>query len=214
MKLKKWLILVAVLTLTLSVVGTVTAFTLTNDGEDDSSDSTNLGGEVDQGIPTYEEWFSKYGSTQGPVTSIDDIDPNECNLLHNINACSPEEIEALSGGSLTDGEAASIGMCAPDVPDCIDYLVVPQGEEVELEYDSEAGGNPEPLFVDVKPAYIVQPFDEAVREDCSLAGGTVYVTVEGELGCEDPHDSEDNGDELVTSSQPPAVEPEPVPATQ
>ena len=264
-KIKKWLISVAILTLALSTAGAITAFALTGDSEGDSGDGAKIAGDLDQGIPTYEEWLSKYGDTQGRVTSIDDIDPNVCNVVHNINACTPEELEAfralteiasvetsgetepsvkgevvatsiddinpdvcnlvhninactpedleaLSGTTLTDGEAASIGMCSPEVPDCTDYLVIPQGEDGELEHDSEVGDNPEPHFVDGEPGYVVQPLDEAIRDDCDLAGGTVYVTVEGELGCEVVHDLEDSADEQTTSSQPPAVEPEPVPA--
>ena len=115
------------------------------------------------------------------------LTPNVCNLVHNINACSPEELEA--GRALTD-EA---------------------GEGVEVVTGSQYG-DPKPLFIDGEPGYIVQPLDEAVRQDCSLAGGTVYVTSEGELGCEVVHDLEDNGDELVTSSQPPTIEPLPIPA--
>ena len=176
-----------VLSLTLTTAGAVTAFTLTNDGESDNADGTNVAGEVNQGIPTYEEWLSNYKATQGAVTSIDDIDPNVCNLVHNINACSPEELEA--GRDLTDetGEGAEI---------------VPGSQY----------GDPEPLFVDGEPGYIVQSLEEAVIEDCSLAGGTVYVTSEGELGCEVVHDLEDDSDELVTFSQPPTIEPLPIPA--
>ena len=40
------------------------------------------------------------GSGDQPVRSDDDIDPNVCNLIHNINACSPEELEV--GRALTD----------------------------------------------------------------------------------------------------------------
>ena len=37
------------------------------------------------------------GDEQDPpaATSIDDIDPNVCNAIHNINACTPEELEEL-----------------------------------------------------------------------------------------------------------------------
>ena len=190
MKMKKWIIAVVIFTLSLNTAGGVTAFTLTNNGESNNADGTNMAGEVSHGIPAHEEWLSNYKPTQDPVTSIDDIDPNVCNLVHNINACSPEELEVF--GALTDET----------------------GEGVETEPGSGVGGNPEPLFVDVEPGYTVQSLDEAVREDCSLAGGTVYVTFEGELGCEVAHDLEDKGDELVTSSQPPAVEPLPVPAAR
>jgi hypothetical protein len=38
---------------------------------------------------------------QPPITSIDGIDPNECNAVHNIDACSPEEIARLTGMAST-----------------------------------------------------------------------------------------------------------------
>ena len=121
--------------------------------------------------PTYEEWLSGIGSSQGPVTSIDDIDPSKCNLVHNIEACTPEQIGLI---------------------------------EV---------GEPEPLFVDGEPGYVVQSLADANETDCGLAGGAVYVTSEGEVGCIFVDDHEDGGQDLVSPSQPPAVEPQPIAAT-
>ena len=48
--------------------------------------------------PTYEEWLAEFGSGQDPVTSVDDIDPNECNWVHNINACEGEEPPVVGRG--------------------------------------------------------------------------------------------------------------------
>ena len=70
------------------------------------------------------------------------------------------------------------------------------------------------MFKDGEPRYTVQPLNEAVKQDCDLAGGTVYVTSEGWLGCVVVHETEDTGDELVISSQPPDIEPQPVPDAQ
>ena len=41
----------------------------------------------DDGPSTFEEWLSNHQYDQGPVTSIDGIDPNVCNMVHNIGAC-------------------------------------------------------------------------------------------------------------------------------
>ena len=49
----------------------------------------------EDGPYTYEEWRSNYQPNQGPVTSIDDIDPNVCDTVHHINAFSQEELEEL-----------------------------------------------------------------------------------------------------------------------
>ena len=105
---KKWLLPLLSLTLALTTVGA--AFALTSGGGSDSADGTDTAGEVTHGDPTYEQWLSNYRPNQGPVTSIDDIDPNVCNTVHNINACTPEELEeALGGIALPGGD--------PDVAD-------------------------------------------------------------------------------------------------
>jgi len=59
-----------------------------------------------------------------------------------------------------------------------------------------------------------QSLNDAIVEDCGLAGGTAYVTSDGEVGCVVAQDVEDSGKELVSSSQPPTVEPQPAPATK
>ena len=46
------------------------------------------------GDPTYDEWLSDHGDEK-VVTSIDDIDPNVCNLMHNRKPCTPEELGEL-----------------------------------------------------------------------------------------------------------------------
>lgn len=46
------------------------------------------------------------------------------------------------------------------------------------------------------------------HQDCGLAGGTVYVTADGEMGCNLPHELEDGG-VGETPAQPPTVVSEP-----
>jgi len=48
------------------------------------------GGDPDEPVSSSPAGGSSGG--QPPITSADDIDPDECNLVHNIDACSPEEI--------------------------------------------------------------------------------------------------------------------------
>ena len=199
MIIRKWLISAAILALALGTAGAVTASALTGDGVGDPPDGTNTAGEVTlHGDPTYEEWLSNYQPNQGPVTSIDDIDPNVCNTVHNINACTPKELEEAFG-TLTDiASEETQGRMEPVV-----------GQVVVSSIDE---GSPEPLFVDGEPRY--QSLNEAVEQDCSLVGGTVYVTSEGELGCVVAHNLEGSGEELVSSSQPPTIELQPAPVTQ
>ena len=71
--MKKWLILLIGLTLTLVVAGTVMGFTLSGV---DSTAEQDTAGQVDDS-----------SGDQTTVRSDDGIDPNECNWVHNINAC-------------------------------------------------------------------------------------------------------------------------------
>ncbi len=157
-------------------------------------------GKVLHGDPTYEEWLSNYKPTQDPVTSIDEIDPNVCNLVHNINVCTPEDLEEAFGALTDIASVETHGRTEPVV-----------GQVVASSIDE---GNLEPFFVDSEPRYTVQSLKEAVEQDCDLAGGTVYVTSGGELGCVVAHNLEDSGEEMVSSSQPPTIEPLPAPVTQ
>ncbi len=94
MNMKKWLISAVILTFALGTIGAVTAFAMTSDGGTDNPEVPNGGdtpGEALHGDPTYEQWLSDHGDGK-VVTSIDDIDSNVCDYIHNINACSAEEL--------------------------------------------------------------------------------------------------------------------------
>ena len=67
--MKKWMITLIGLTFTLAVAGIVTGFTLNTGSGEPAQDPD--------------------------ATSIDDIDPKVCNAIHDINACTPEELEDL-----------------------------------------------------------------------------------------------------------------------
>ena len=298
MIMRKWLISAVILTLALGTAGVVTAFALTSGGGSDSAEGTDTGGPALHGDPTYEEWLSNYQPNQGPVTSIDDIDPNVCTLIHNINACTPEELEELGWapitGSITVGEVSpglpsddeslsdfgdgrvvtsiddidpnvcnlihninacsqeeleELGMVGPATmrgptatptfglgtsgpalhgdptyeewlsnhalpeDESASTLVTTQDEGGGIEPGFEVEDSPEPLFVDGEHQYH-QSLNDAIAEDCGLAGGTAYVTSDGEVGCVVAQDVEDSGKELVSSSQPPTVEPQPAPDTK
>ena len=227
--MKKWLIALITLTFSLATVGIVAGYTLTGGGGDNSEgtsptdevtgDLPTYEGWLDEydsepgallhGDPTYEQWLAKYGSDQGPITSIDDIDPDECNLIHNIDACSSEEIKDLLGGAhLLDSAPVSSGACAPGVFDCIDTTVV--------EWNSE-GGQIEPFFdeEDVRDLNF-QSLEDATRQDCQLASGSFWVSSDGGFGCTVTGTSGEEGDdvELVVPGEPPQIEPTLVPASE
>ena len=144
----------------------------------------------DPPLPTYEEWLRDHG-TRGSetllpvdsgqavdtsdwkvVTSIDDIDPNICNAIHNINACSPEELGEL--GMIPITGSIAVGEYHP-------------GVEVE--------GKPEPLFGDGKVQYESQ-------SDCGSTEGPVYLSADGEFGCVVVHDFEDGGESEIKEQLP------------
>ena len=196
MKMKKWLAASVTLTFALATAGAVTAFALTGDVGGDKPEPTDLptdsNAQVLHGDPTYEEGLSDQGDGT-VVTSIDDIDPNVCNTIHNINACTPEELEEL-GMATTSGPVAVQETSPPPV---------------EVAGDPEPGtdveGEIEPLFVDEEPNPHKQSHEEAVVQDCNLAGGLASVTSDGEVECHLP-DLEDGG-EGETQGQPPVVAP-------
>ena len=161
-------------------------------------------GVVPHGDPAYDEWILDFRDGIGDgkvVTSIDDIDPNVCNYIHNINACTPEELEEL--GNL----AARSWIVDPDTADEPgEGGVLGPGGPVVVEGE----GEPEPAFVDGEPMYEVQSHEEVVEQDCGLAGGTLHVSSDGEIWCVFVHDLEDGG-KGETQAQPPVVAPEPEP---
>ena len=68
--------------------------------------------------------------------------------------------------------------------------------------------------MDGEPEHEVQTYEEAVKQDCDLAGGGAFwATSDGKVGCDIVNDPEDGG-EGETQAQPPVVfpEPEPLPA--
>ena len=119
------------------------------------------------------------------VTSIDDIDPDVCDLIHNINGCTPEELEEMGMAPVTGSIAVG------------EYYPVP-----------DLDAKPEPFFPDGGAQYEVQSHEEAVAQDCGLAGGAVYITSDGEVGCTIFHDG-GKGGLGETPAQPPAILPTP-----
>lgn len=153
----KWLISAITLTFALGAAGALTAFALTGDGGDvpEVSDSPESAGEISPGLPRYDEWLSEFGD-QKVVTSIDDIDPNVCNLVHNITPCTPEELGEL-------GLVPAVGSIAIGEPD----------PETEIE------GNREPLFAEGEPMHV-----QTTERKCVPDQG-LYVTSDGQVGCAD-----------------------------
>jgi hypothetical protein len=163
--MKKWLISAITLTFALGAAGALTAFALTGDGGDtpELSDGTESAGEISPGLPRYDEWLSDFGG-QKVVTSIDDIDPNVCNLVHNITPCTPEELGEL-------GLVPAAGSIAVGEPDS----------------NTEIEGNREPLFAEGEPVDV-----QTTARECAPDQG-VYVTSDGQVGCVDVTVPDDRG---------------------
>ncbi len=84
--MKKWVIIQVGLALPVGV-GTGTAFALTDSSDDHPE--INLGGRIDE----------PHGG-QARIRSDKGIDPDGCNLIHNINACDEDELRGLGGPAL------------------------------------------------------------------------------------------------------------------
>ena len=155
-------------------------------------------------LPTYEDWLNDQGTevfdsyppipsygiphptSEKVVTSIDLIDPGVCNAIHNINACTPEELEEL-GMAPVSGSG-------------------PSGQ-------NHAVVEPDPLFSDGEPQPDLQMYDDADAQDCGLAGGVVYLDSDGQMRCTILNDFEAGGTGDI-QEQPPAVTPQVLPATK
>ena len=116
----KWMIILVGLVLAVGI-GAGTAFALSGDGA-----GTAEGDPLSYAVAP--------SSVQPPVRSDEDIDPNECNLVHNINACDEDDFEALGGAPIL-GSTPLVGDPEP-------------GFEVE--------GEPEPLYVDGEPGFKIE----------------------------------------------------------
>ena len=177
MDMKERLISVFTLTAALGIAGAGMAFALAGDPGSDDPEDADTAGQVSDGVPLYDE---------GPsATSIDDIDLDVCNVIHNINACTLDELDELGMAPVTGSIAVG------------EYYPVPS-----------VGPEPEPLFPGDEAPCGVQSYEEAVVQDCGLAGGTVYVTADGEIGCDIVHELPD-GEAGETPAAPPAIVPEP-----
>ncbi|MCH9036226.1 MAG: hypothetical protein IH860_02765 [Chloroflexi bacterium] len=112
----KWVIILVGLALVVGI-GAGTAFALTDSGDNPPElDSQRITDETQGG--------------QGPIRSDEDIDPNECNLVHNIDACDEDDLKALRGAPILGS--------TPLAP----------GTEVE--------GEPEPLSLDGGPGFKIE----------------------------------------------------------
>ena len=121
--MKKWMIPLISLTLALAVAGIFAGFTLSGGSGSPAQDPT--------------------------ATSIDDIDPKVCNAIHNINACTPEELEELGIGPYPRGDeqdptATSIDDIDPKVCNAIHNINACTPEELEELGIAPAHGDPEP----------------------------------------------------------------------
>ncbi len=169
-----------------------------------------------------------------PMPRLDDIDPNVCNVVHNLDACTPEEvfkaftdIASVETHGTTEpvvGQVVvtSIDDIDPNVCNLVHNITACSGEELEemgnlaaiswiVDPDTEVEGDPEPLFVDGEPRYEVQSYEKAVEQDCGLSGGTFYRSSDGEVGCTIVYDLEDGG-AGETQEHPPLVIPQVMPS--
>jgi hypothetical protein len=164
--MKKLLIILVGLTLAV-VVTTGAAFALTSDGSDTPGEGS-------------EDQVDEPSGDQPTATSIDDIDLNECNWIHNITACEDEVV-------------GSSAVCAEEVPDCNDTLVIGPDEKGTIEPDFGEDG----------------PYLVPDREVECGAEQAVSITSDGEVSCLDLSSTSqtDDGKDMVSPGSHPVVEP-------
>ena len=203
---KQWLISLMVFVLSVGTAGIVSAIALTSGGgppsfQDDTGtpnassmcaedrpdcNATMVIGADEEGTIEPEPCDPETvdGCEFSPVRSDDGIDPGVCNIVHNIDVCSEEELEALGYGELSG-------------PPCCKKPVT--GVSDKSEQDSEIG---------IEPNYPAVALMEGNETHCGIAGGVVYVTSDGSTGCVDGSDVEDSGGNpgTVTPEEPPTAE--------
>ena len=163
------------LTLSLAIAGIIMGFTLSGGS---GAPAQEPAGQIEEpsgnGPPIL---FEKGIDSDQPVdssdwkvvTSIDDIDPDICNAIHNINACSSEELEELGMTHITGSIAVG------------EY-------HLEGEVEGPGGaveGKHEPLFGEA-----VQTESQS---DSGSSGFVYYFSADGEFVCVAVHDIEDGG---------------------
>ena len=145
-------------------------------------------------------------SGDGPVaTSIDDIDPNECNWIHNITACNDTPVigpdgEGVIKPDISRGEpsATSIDDIDPNECNwmhnraaCNDTPVTGPDGEGAIEPDISVG----------------EPYPMPTADTPCVPMAVVTITSEGEVSCLDfaPDTGDDQGQ--VSPAGPPVAEP-------
>lgn len=97
-------------------------------------------GVAPHGDPTYDKWLSDFGD-ENVVTSIDDIDPSVCNAVHNINACTQEELEELGlvGPGIMKGPFPLVNTATPTPTPTANptTITLPQRPLIRLRHDGQ-----------------------------------------------------------------------------
>ena len=154
--MKKSLIPLIGLTLALAVAGIFAGFTLSDGSGSPAQDPT--------------------------ATSIDDIDPNVCNLMHNRKPCTPEELGEL-GIAPTHGDPeppvdGSVSVDNPDTGGGAIGVPDPRGQGTDIVKPPLLHGDPEPSVVRTGSGTVL-------LIDPLLATGA-EVNLTGEVVSEDP----------------------------
>ena len=126
--------------------------------------------------------------------SDEDIDPGECSLVHNINACSPEEIEQ----GFPDGGAVA-GMCAEGFEDCEDTIVI--GDDPISGRCADAPDAPE--CVAEEPPLDPAPSPGTVAYDVSIAFDESVTQADMDLAAEIVRSIDRDAEFLIQESFPP-----------
>ncbi len=200
--MKKWLIILMGLTL-VAAVTTGAAFALTSNGSDTPVEGSE--GQIDEpdgDLP--------------PIRSDEDIDPNECNWIHNITACGDEVLEPSGDqppvridDDMDPNECNwihNITACEGEDMGSEDGVEPDQGIAVGEPYPDkgEIIGEPEPYPMPIPGT----PVDSIPVSDVVCGPDqAVSITSVGQVSCWDLDPTKVDKDAEASPGMPPVVEP-------
>ena len=173
--MKKWLIPLTILVISLATAGGVTAFALHDSGDmtsvpegSDTPDSSAVcapgvtdcvdtdvptsddggpgneiaDGELHPDVPREEEEIDDGSTSQPPIRSDEDIGPDDCNLVHNLTACSEDALDELDELKVAGIEPDVSGSASGETPTVEPSDVTEDGRVVPIgtfDQDGDSG---------------------------------------------------------------------------
>ena len=121
--MKRWVTALAVLTIVIATT-TVIVFALSGDSEPDRNASEDPGIGPADGDGDGVDIIDGSECEPVPLRSDCDIDPDECNLIHNITACDDYEVTVLFNDSVTQDDIDEAGALLRTYDDDLEFIIM------------------------------------------------------------------------------------------